>query len=353
MGHHESQTKADRTRIKQAALRAAGSYAVGEIPYGYDVVTLPDGRKTLRPNDQAPVVTRIFKEVAADATFYEVARGLTADGIPTYRGNAIWSEGSIKHIIRRTIYRGHVQYRRVTYMEVEPLTTAADWLRANEGVKARARRAGHGSRGPKLTTLLRPTCGNCGAPMYRWGKSYRCAGVGPSGTGAQAKGCGNTIKMDALDDEIWKDFAEHDEPLIETTIVRGTDHAEEIAAVELALKDLSRRDPEYHAKRDVLDAEFDRLVALPVEADQVISVRNPEGKTEGDAFREMTPEGQRESIRLWTLTVWPKDSEHQSALVARLMGRRWTLDRKEEGLSREAVEILAEWKAQWGLSNPK
>ena len=39
----------------------------------------------------------------------------------------------------------------------------------------------------------------------------------------------------------------------------------------------------------------------------------------------MTRDEQRSFIRLWTLTVWPKDSDDERALAAALMGRRWTL----------------------------
>ncbi len=326
MGQHDSQTKSDRTAIKQAALRAAGSYAMGQVPYGYDIVTLPDGRKTLWPNVAAPVVARIFKEVAAGSTFSEVARGLTADGIPTYTGGAVWSEGSLKHIIRRRAYRGHLQYRGVTYMEVEPLTTAADWLAANQGVKARARGGGLDvtRTGRPLKALLRPVCGRCGAPLYRYKLRYRCAGVGPSGTGAQAKGCSNTISLAQLDAEVWQEFADDGEPKIRTEIIRGTDYGEEIAAVQLAIKDLDLLADNYDERHAVLVTELRGLTKAKPKPDEVITYRD-EHETEGDAFKAMTPEEQRAFIRLWTLTVYPKDSDDPNALAVSLIGRRWRL----------------------------
>lgn len=70
MGHHESKTKSDRTSLGQRQARAAGSFFAGEAPYGYDVVTLDDGRKALKPNGDAHVVARIFEELARGATFY-------------------------------------------------------------------------------------------------------------------------------------------------------------------------------------------------------------------------------------------------------------------------------------------
>jgi len=325
MGHHESKVKSDRTSLGQAAARAAGSFFAGDIPYGHDSVTLDDGRKTLRPNGDAPVVARIFEELAGGATYYQVARGLTTDGIPTPRRKAAWSESAIGGIIANAVHRGLVQYKGVTYMTVEPITTASNWLQANALAKARARGRGHGTKGRPSGSLLRPRCGGCSGPMYHYGVSYRCAGVGPSGTSAQRKGCGNTISLETLDAEILYAFLAEDEPEIISTVIPGRDWAEEIAAVQLAIKDLAD-DEDYDERHAGLRAELKRLRALPVEAPRTTSART--GRTEGDAFASMTDSERRTFVRLWTLTVWPKDSEHQNALVARLAGRRWTLSRK-------------------------
>jgi hypothetical protein len=326
MGHHESKTKSDRTSLGQRQRRIAGSFFGGEAPYGHDIVTLDDGQKTLKPNSDAPIVARIFEELAAGATFFKVALGLTADGIPTPRGKVVWPEATIAVICRNPIHRGHVQYKGQTYMTVEPITTASSWLKANAFASERAKSRSRGSKGRPSDKLLRPACGGCGGPMYRYGVSYRCCGLGPGGGVAQRRGCGNTIPVALLDAEVTAEFLAHDEPEVVETVQAGRDWAEEIAAVELALKDLSIRDPEYRAKRDALEAEFARLEALPVEPEQRTSVYT--GRTEGDAFREMTRDEQRALIRRWTLIVWPKDSEHQDALIAALKGRRWTLYRR-------------------------
>lgn len=74
-------------------------------------------------------------------------------------------------------------------------------------------------------------------------------------------------------------------------------------------------------------AEIRRLRGLPVEAPRVQTVVDPT-RSEGDVFAAMTEAEQRAFIRLWTLTVYRKDSEHQNALVAALRGRRWTLSRR-------------------------
>jgi DNA invertase Pin-like site-specific DNA recombinase len=317
VAQHESSTKGDRIRAKQAALRAAGSFASGFAPFGFRIAVAEDGRKTLEPDpDEAPAVKRIFREVAGGATPGQLARALTIDGVPTRRGLATWSDRTVGQIIANPVYRGLVQHRGVTYMTIDPLVPVADWLNANQAVKARYQSKGHGSRGrPMASALLRPDCGKCGGPMYRWGRYYRCA-----------KGCGNTITMAVLDAEVTAEFLADDEPEVIETVVPGKDYAEDIAAAQLAIRDLDVLADDYDDRHAALVAEVRRLKALPVEPEKRTAVYT--GRTEGEAFKDMTPDERRAFIRLWKLTVWPKDSEHQTALVAALNGRRWTLARK-------------------------
>src|SRR5262249_55485097 len=162
------------------------------VPYGYELAIV-DGIKVLVPGPTADVVRLIFKMVADGSTFIEVCRSLDAQGIRTDKGKPAWAERTIGQIIRNPVYRGIVAYKGIPYATCEPLVPSADWLKANQVVTARAQSRGHGTRGRPTGNLLRPKCGGCDAPMYRYGKSYRCAGVGPGGTSAQRRGCGNTI----------------------------------------------------------------------------------------------------------------------------------------------------------------
>lgn len=94
MGHHESQTKSDRTKIKQAALRASGSFSSGTAPFGLQIVELPDGRKTLVASTDVHIVQRIYKEVSEGSSLGQVVQSLYADRVTT-RGGA--SEGAGGH----------------------------------------------------------------------------------------------------------------------------------------------------------------------------------------------------------------------------------------------------------------
>ena len=143
--------------------------------------------------------------------------------------------------------------------------------------------------------------------MYKWAKRYRCAGIGPNGNSTQRKGCGNTILIEELDAAILKEFLEYNESEIIETRIPGVDHLDEIAAVQLAVRDLDVMADDYDQKHADLMTELRRLKALPVTPAKVITM--PTGRTEGDAFRAMDF-GQRQAfIKLWTLTVFPPGTD--------------------------------------------
>lgn len=309
--YDESKTKSDRVKAKQAGLRAAGSFMSGLVPYGYDIVKA-DGRKTLVPSTTAPVVARVFRMVAEGATLYDVVRWLETEGVPTARGNPVWREKTVGYMIANPAYRGVIRHNGATYMEVEPLVTAGEWLAANQRIKARG---GNGSRGRRMTSLLRPVCGGCGWVMYRDRAWYRCK------DGNVRRGCGNKIRVDVLEAEVLAEFRDHDEPAIETILIPGSDNYEELARLQLRIKDLDVMADDYEEQHATLLAELRRLRSVPATPGRTTNAYL--GRTEGDLFREMTPAEQRAFMRLWTLTVYPEGSDEQNALVAALMGRRW------------------------------
>jgi len=342
----------------QATRRVAGSLFSGKAPYGYDIIGYHadgtrhakpgkcvlcgpprGGRKTLEPNDQAPTVKRIYTLADSGESCAKIARTLHADGINAYHGGKAWNEGVIRTLIMNTVYRGHVQYKGVTYMTVEPLVSSVLWKGANDAMRARARNAGNGG-GRKRSTLLLPSCGRCNAPMYATLKAvepiewatYRCAGVGPDGTSAQRKGCGNTIKMLLLDAEVTAEFEAADDAEVIETVVSGSDYAEEIASTQLAIKDLDLMADDYDERHAELVKELRRLRALPSEPAKVVSVFT--GRSEGDAFKAMDRDERVAFMQKWTLTVYPEETEP-----------RWKLTRG--GTSDvTASEVLTRWQSE-------
>lgn len=304
MAHEESKIKSDRSKAKQASLRAAGSYAHGIVPAGYDIAVV-DGVKTLVPNEDAALILRAFELAAEGLSVVKIAKqvnlGMTPNGILA--------------ILRRPVYRGHIQHHGVTYASAPAIVPAALWLAANQALSAKAQSRGHGSRGRPQGALLRPTC-ECGLAMYRYRLQYRCLTAG---------GCRNSIDVAVLDAQVYAEFATHDEPEILEAVVPGRDWAEEIAATQLAIRDLDFNAEDYDQRHATLIAELRRLRTLPAQPTRRSATYT--GRTEGDAFQAMTEAEQKAFIRLWTLTVYAKDSGHPNALALALTGKRWMLHR--------------------------
>ena len=101
----------DRGR-KQAVVE--GNYMGSYRPYGYNIVKTRTAR-TLEPHpEEAPIVKKIFDwKVNKDMTAGEIARKLTALGVPTYHnenGYEEWSASTIKSILTNPTYSGKVRW---------------------------------------------------------------------------------------------------------------------------------------------------------------------------------------------------------------------------------------------------
>ncbi len=274
--------------------------------FGYDIQVV-DGRKVLVPNQDADAVRRIFRMIASRARCWR-SRG-------PWRArsgrNSRCARSCAIPLTRRIVQ----QARQVTYAQCEPIVPAADWLTANQTLAARGRKPGRGG-GRKNKAFLWPVCGRCGGRFYRHGPSlYRCYGVGPSEQPAPSgRGAGVTISLEDLDRQVWQAFADADDAEVIETVVPGKDWAEEIAATTLAIRDLDPAADDYDERHSALMAELRDLRVRPVEPERRTATAT--GRTEGEAFQLMTRDEQRDFIKLWTLTVWPKGREP-----------RWSLDR--------------------------
>ena len=98
----------DRGR-KQAVVE--GNYMGPFRPYGYNIVKTKT-KRTLVPNEnEAPYIKKIFEwSVKENLSTFEIAKRLTAMGIPTYKGDTQWSKDSIKAYLTNPVYMGKVRW---------------------------------------------------------------------------------------------------------------------------------------------------------------------------------------------------------------------------------------------------
>lgn len=88
-----------------------GNFMGSYRPYGYNIVKTKTAR-TLEPNpEEAPIVRQIFGWTVNDGiTAWEIAKRLTAMGVPTYTGEPEWSRETVKTILTNPTYKGMVRW---------------------------------------------------------------------------------------------------------------------------------------------------------------------------------------------------------------------------------------------------
>lgn len=81
----------------------------GNVPFSYQSFLGyrkgADGKPEIDP-EQAVTVRRIFSEYLAGKSLLDIAKGLTADGIPTARGTVKWASNRILSILTNEKYKG-------------------------------------------------------------------------------------------------------------------------------------------------------------------------------------------------------------------------------------------------------
>ena len=104
----ERETTAQRVRDNYYQRAKLGAWPGGPAPYGFTLGKLPgpDGKPLpgLLPNEQAPVVERIFRDYAQEgASLGSVARALNAEGIPAPK-RAVWDSVSLSRLLHSPLY---------------------------------------------------------------------------------------------------------------------------------------------------------------------------------------------------------------------------------------------------------
>ena len=81
------------------AVKRANGQRVGTLPYGY---TLAADGVALIPNDAEQETVGAIRTMRTEGlSFTKIAEALTAQGIPTKRGNGTWDQSSVRGILRR------------------------------------------------------------------------------------------------------------------------------------------------------------------------------------------------------------------------------------------------------------
>lgn len=227
----------ERTQRGRAERLRSGKPHAGPRPlYGYQWVEekhprtgKPVKTRLAEHPETAPIVRRIFREIAAGGSACGVGRRLTAEGIPTPTGKAYWHPVTVTLIVRHPAYvgdltarrwrtervpgRGPVQSRRPVEEQVV-LPDAAPALVSRELAEAAASRlasnrqaATRNNRRPS-EALLRGgyvRCATCGGALHVENHPTRGALYRHSRQGRARHGCTDVVIAAAdLDPLVWQ-----------------------------------------------------------------------------------------------------------------------------------------------------
>ena len=165
-----------------------GKYIGSFAPFGYDKCKV-DGKHTLKPNDDAPLVVEMFSMVSSGRTPSSIANEFNRiRHIPSPTGRN-WVPSTVKRIIRNPLYKGYVRwnYRKaeveerngLAYKKVrrenpdcmvekgihEPIVTEELWEKANASLLPGTKEhAGKPLQNPLANILV---CAKCGGAIRR------------------------------------------------------------------------------------------------------------------------------------------------------------------------------------------
>jgi DNA invertase Pin-like site-specific DNA recombinase len=322
LAHQEWLSTSERYRRMQKHLRDNGFHAGGRIPFGFQLVKV-DGseHKTLAPDP-----------VTGDYVRQAVGRYLSGDSLRTVcawlDGENIkpwtrwepgtyaptWSPGSLKRVfINSALYGRTVNGQGKTVLRHEGIISHEIWDKLQDTLHGRANHRGATlSDTAMLTNVI--VCARCDGPMYRHNitrthkdgskrvyRYYRCHGSERS-----PSRCGNMVSLTHLDE--WTESAfRHPSsglaglPMIETVVIPGHGHDDEIAEIERDIRELDMDIPDYLDRVTTLRAERARLKALLTEDDQVIERET--GETLLDRWAVLNQAGKREFLMSLGITV--------------------------------------------------
>jgi DNA invertase Pin-like site-specific DNA recombinase len=313
IAHEESRTKSDRAIMTRDNLRAAGSIT-SRPPFGYVVVGERKAKRFEVVDKLRPVIIEIFNHCIAGDSLETIARWLDSEGIPTSRGGK-WSKPTIKDIINNRVYIGYIQDNSGRTIGTCPaIIDAAIWKAAGDKLHSRPKR-GPQQNVDKALCAGSIFCGQCAkdSPMYRLrgGRPngrifyYRCAG-----RGAQARGCGTMVRLDAVDAAVDESMSSDHRTIMKRVFVPGHNHAAEIADVDFRISQVSpeglSRD-EWLAKLQPLWDEkdaYEKVEDVPDDwTTEAVTDANGNPITYAAKWAASDFAGKREMLKEWKITA--------------------------------------------------
>ncbi len=334
---------AERTNRGKRARVESGKYNVGcRAPYGYSWDGEGKERLAIDPVT-APIVRRIFDEIAVGGSARQVALALTRDGLltPSGRGTA-WHVSTIRAILNHPVYVGDARAFRwsktkrrgkhsqklkpadqhVPLQNVAPALVSLDTLAAAQAqIAVNMKNAIRNNKRP-TSALLRAgyaRCGYCGNVLRvlngKGGAYYRC-----NTTSRDVYGCPSfSIASGALDSAVWARVEQvlSNPQLVanEVARLRGTDPTEaNVAALDKRIAEVERQRTNLMRRTAAIDD--DELAASFLVEIKTLGEQHKRLRDDRDALLAERTAWQLAQERLDDLEWWCRvQSENLAALT--------------------------------------
>lgn len=166
--------------IKGMTEKARAGIWPSYAPTGYKNIEGSDGKRTITPNEDAPVITMLFELFCTgEYSVKTLATKARADGL-TLRCKPIYTS-DLHHILRKRLYSGDFDFDGTTYRGThEPLVTRECWNSVQHILDERGKHQGTAVRRDfPFSGII--TCGHCGCGMVAELKKqryvyYHCTG---------------------------------------------------------------------------------------------------------------------------------------------------------------------------------
>lgn len=278
----EWENTSQRYRRMQASLKDSG-FLVGRPMFGLNVIPVPGTEHSTLAPDPAlvPYVKGMVERALNGDSLSSIGAWLESEGI-TPPDSEVWSPKSVSQILRnpcligrRTTDRG----KGKTVLRFAPIIDAATFTKLQAKLDSNPKRRGAVSSDPAMLTGV-IYCAKCKGVMHRRrsvtkrkdGSRYVYEGYRCDGTPRQPSTCRNMIPQADTDAKVNEWFTAgpvSNEQRIETIVIPGTGHQDELEQNARDIADLDIDAPSYDARLAELRAERKRLQSLPGEADRI------------------------------------------------------------------------------------
>ena len=298
MDHQYSVKLSQDVKLAHDRSRANGAVYTN-VPWGFTIEGPKYNKRPVPTELCRAIVPQIFERCIEGDSLRTIAEWLDSEGIPSPKGNAHWSESTIRWTIRQRAYAGRLlSPQGMSIAKCEAVVPPDVFDRANQALNTRPSRGPMNENRPLLANLR---CARCeDSPMYRvrikgrTGKFYfyyRC-----TGRGAQRKGCGNMVPYDDLEEIVhaWITLVT-DAPHQTREWIDGESYDNDISDVKQDIREVV--ETEQFDKLPELQAKLAELRDKQQHATQGHYERHDTGLTVGQYFHSLDHTGQREYLK--------------------------------------------------------